>query len=113
MKVFISSDMEGTAGVVDWSQCRSGQPEYEYYRTLLQDEVNAAIEQVATAEPPRVGLPATLEMTFRTADLADLATWVAGVERVDRTSAAITADDPVMLFRAFVHVVLLARGIAE
>ena len=39
MKVFISSDMEGTAGVVDWSQCRPGQPEYEYYRTLLQNEV--------------------------------------------------------------------------
>ena len=39
MKVFISSDMEGTAGVVDRSQCRLGQPEYEYYRTLLQNEV--------------------------------------------------------------------------
>lgn len=44
MKVFISSDMEGTAGVVDWSQCLAGQPEYEHYRTLLQGEVNAAIE---------------------------------------------------------------------
>lgn len=44
MKIFVSSDMEGTAGVVDWSQCRPGQPEYAYYRTLLQEEVNAAIE---------------------------------------------------------------------
>ncbi|HEY7047925.1 MAG TPA: M55 family metallopeptidase [Jatrophihabitantaceae bacterium] len=45
MKVFISSDMEGTAGVVDWSQCRRGQGgDYEYYRALLQAEVNAAIE---------------------------------------------------------------------
>jgi D-amino peptidase len=43
MKIFVSSDMEGTAGVVDWNQCVLGQPEYEYYRTLLQDEVNAAI----------------------------------------------------------------------
>ena len=49
MKVFISSDMEGTAGVVDWSQCLAGQPEYEYYRTLLQAEVNAAIEGAAEA----------------------------------------------------------------
>ncbi|SEG76874.1 D-amino peptidase [Actinacidiphila yanglinensis] len=47
MKIFLSSDMEGTAGVVDWSQCRHGQPEYAYYRTLLQDEVNAAIEGAA------------------------------------------------------------------
>jgi len=44
VKVFISSDMEGTAGVVDWSQCLLGESEYEYYRTLLQAEVNAAIE---------------------------------------------------------------------
>lgn len=44
MKVFISSDMEGTAGVVSWDQCRPGQHDYEHYRTLLQDEVNAAID---------------------------------------------------------------------
>ena len=31
MRIFLSTDMEGTAGVVDWSQCRPGQPEYEYY----------------------------------------------------------------------------------
>ncbi len=44
MKVYLSSDMEGTAGVVDWSQCLGPGPEYQYYRRLLQDEVNAAIE---------------------------------------------------------------------
>jgi len=49
MKVFISSDMEGTAGVVDWSQCMLGEPEYDYYRTLLQAEVNAAIEGARAA----------------------------------------------------------------
>jgi D-amino peptidase len=49
VKIFVSSDMEGTAGVVDWSQCRPGQAEYDYYRTLLQEEVNAAIEGAAAA----------------------------------------------------------------
>jgi len=44
LRIFISSDMEGTAGVVDWDQCRPGQHDYEYYRDLLQAEVNAAIE---------------------------------------------------------------------
>jgi D-amino peptidase len=43
VKLFISSDMEGTAGVVDWEQCRAGGPDYGYYRNLLQGEVNAAI----------------------------------------------------------------------
>ncbi|MFJ9870103.1 M55 family metallopeptidase [Streptomyces sp. NPDC101165] len=49
MRVFISSDMEGTAGVVDWDQCRPSGPEYGYYRELLEQEVNAAIEGAAAA----------------------------------------------------------------
>jgi D-amino peptidase len=44
VKIYISSDMEGTAGVVDWSQCIGPSTEYEYYRKLLQDEVNASIQ---------------------------------------------------------------------
>lgn len=44
MKVFASSDMEGTAGIVDWSQCRGGETAYEGGCRLLLDEVNAAID---------------------------------------------------------------------
>jgi D-amino peptidase len=45
MRVWMSLDMEGVAGVVDWEQCRpgSGAP-YALGCELLQDEVNAAIE---------------------------------------------------------------------
>jgi D-amino peptidase len=44
MKVFLSSDMEGTAGVVDWAQCVGDSPEAVAGRALLLAEVNAAIE---------------------------------------------------------------------
>jgi D-amino peptidase len=44
MKVFISFDMEGVAGIVDWSQCRAPGPPYEEGRRLLLGEVNAAID---------------------------------------------------------------------
>jgi len=44
MKVFLSSDMEGTAGVVDWDQCVGDRPEAAAGRRLLLAEVNAAIE---------------------------------------------------------------------
>lgn len=44
MKVYLSSDMEGTAGIVDWEQCLGPGPEYEIGRRLLLDEVNAAID---------------------------------------------------------------------
>ncbi|MEP9383973.1 M55 family metallopeptidase [Nocardioides sp. KR10-350] len=273
MKIFISSDMEGTAGVVAWEQCRQGEPEYEYYRTLLQNEVNAAIEgaqaagateflvndshstmrnlrpaglagrarylsgrhkplymmeglddsfdaiffvsyhgsmsaasplshtynplaiaevslngrvvgesginalvakaygvplvlvtgdqvtaeeaarvspgvhpavvktglnrfaadslhpdeacdliraqaqkaveSLAEAQPPAIDLPATLAVTFRNADLAEMATWITGVRRTGQVAVELSDEDPLRLFRTFVTVVLLTRGIAE
>ena len=274
MKVFLSSDMEGTAGVVDWSQCMAPQPEYQYYRGLLQDEVNAAIdgamaagateflvndshstmqnlrpdtlhgrarylsgrhkplymmqgldasfdavffvsyhgsmaseastlshtynpraisrvllngtevgesginslvalghgvpvvlitgddttaeeaarlspgvvpavvkhsvtrfaaeslhpeeakeiirdaaaraiEGLGSARVPDISLPATLEILFLTGDMAEMATWVRGVTRVDARTVTVTDDDPVRLFRTFVTVVQLTRAIVE
>jgi D-amino peptidase len=44
MKVFLSTDMEGTAGVVAWEQCVGDGPEAAAGRRLLLGEVNAAIE---------------------------------------------------------------------
>ncbi|HVH95075.1 MAG TPA: M55 family metallopeptidase [Nocardioidaceae bacterium] len=45
MRIFISFDMEGVAGIVDWSQCQpSGGAAYERGCALLLGEVNAAID---------------------------------------------------------------------
>lgn len=45
MKVWMSFDMEGVAGIVDWAQCSPGDTAaYALGCALLQDEVNAAIE---------------------------------------------------------------------
>jgi len=44
MKIFLSSDMEGTAGVVAWEQCVGDGPQADAGRRLLLDEVNAAID---------------------------------------------------------------------
>jgi D-amino peptidase len=49
MRVFISVDMEGTAGVVDWAQCVGDGPEAMAGRRLLLGEVNAAIDGAAAA----------------------------------------------------------------
>src|SRR5262249_6270566 len=43
MKVFISADMEGTAGVTDWDQVLPQHPAYARFRRLMTEEVNAAI----------------------------------------------------------------------
>ena len=44
MKVYLSFDFEGAAGIVDWGQCRQGDPAYEVGCALVLDEVNAAID---------------------------------------------------------------------
>ena len=44
MKIFISFDMEGVAGIVDWAQCGGSGQAYEEGRRLLLGEVNAAID---------------------------------------------------------------------
>jgi D-amino peptidase len=220
VKIFISSDIEGTAGIVDWEQVRGPGAEYEIGRQLLADEVNAAIDgavqagathvlvndahrtmynpaaiwdarlngvavgesglnalialhhQVpvvlitgddATAEearpflpgieavvvkrsvtrfaaeslhpersceliragaaralarvgavpPPAIDLPATLELTFLTADMAEMATWVRGVQRVSARTITATDDDPLRLYRTFVTIIALTRSIVD
>ncbi len=55
MKVFISCDMEGVAGIVDWSQClASGGAAYESGCRLLLGEVNAAIEGACDAGADKI-----------------------------------------------------------
>ncbi len=44
MKIFLSCDMEGTAGIVDWQQVIGPGADYEMGRRLLLSEVNAAID---------------------------------------------------------------------
>ena len=179
--------MEGTAGVVDWSQCTADQPESHTYnpraiaevrlngtvvgesglialvaqaygvpvvlvtgedvtaaeaeavcpgnrtavvktavsrfaadslhpsvaRDLIRGRAREAITGLADARPPSIELPPTLEVQFRNADLAEMATWISGVERAGQTVASMNGDDPVALCRRFVTTVLPTHDIAE
>jgi D-amino peptidase len=44
MKILISTDMEGISGVVNWDQVSPGHAEYDRFRRIMTQEVNAAIE---------------------------------------------------------------------
>jgi len=43
-KVFISVDMEGITGVVNWEDVRRDGKDYDYFRRIMTEETNAAIE---------------------------------------------------------------------
>jgi D-amino peptidase len=82
-------------------------------RDLIRSRAGAAVASLATAGPPTISLPATLEITYRNPDLAAMATWIEGVSRLGNTVVTMTDDDPLRLFRRFIVTVILTREIAE
>jgi D-amino peptidase len=58
---------------------------------------------------PRLQAPYRLVVDVHTADLAELATWVKGVERADARSVAIVAEDPAAVYRSFVALTYITR----
>jgi D-amino peptidase len=48
-KVFITIDMEGITGVVDWNHVGGDSGEYEHYRKLMVGDLNAAIDGALAA----------------------------------------------------------------
>jgi D-amino peptidase len=49
VKVYISVDMEGVAGISDWDQCLADGDDYQLGRDLVLGEVNAAIDGAVEA----------------------------------------------------------------
>lgn len=49
LKVFISVDMEGVCGLINWDETSHGGPDYGMFRTLMTQETNAAIAGAAAA----------------------------------------------------------------
>jgi D-amino peptidase len=58
---------------------------------------------------PAISLPARLDVEMQTADMAEVASWVKGVERAGIRSARIEGDDPLAVFRAFVGLTYITR----
>ncbi len=55
MKLYVSADMEGTAGVCSWAQVDPANPhEYPIYRRYMSREVRAAIDGARAASPCEV-----------------------------------------------------------
>jgi D-amino peptidase len=78
---------------------------------LIRAGALRALARVADVSLPSIELPATLELTFLTADMAEMATWIRGVERSSARSVSVTDDDPLRLYRTFVTIIALTRSI--
>ena len=78
-------------------------------RALIADGARRAVRRAAELKPPRISLPATLDVHLQTADMAEVASWVRGAERSGTRTISITGDDPLAMFRSFVAVTYITR----
>jgi D-amino peptidase len=85
----------------------------ETARELIREGAGRAVGRAAALGPPAIDLPARLEMDLLTADMAEMATWIGGVQRTAPRSVLIGGDDPLDVYRRFVTVVALTRGLGE
>ena len=84
-------------------------------RERIREGARLALTERLPPGPPRFTHPIRLEVTFLTADMAEMAAWLRGVEVAGAQSrtATFTADDPLEVFRTFVTMVMLTRNLVE
>ncbi|WP_426244985.1 M55 family metallopeptidase [Nocardioides sp. LHG3406-4] len=77
----------------------------------IREAAGRAVERVAAgaAVTSSIVVPVRLELDVRTGDMAEVATWVGGVERVEERTVAIAGDDLLTVFRRFVAVNYITR----
>jgi D-amino peptidase len=80
-------------------------------RERIREGVASAL--ATSLSPPRIALPATVEVELLSPDMAEQATWIQGVTRLDGRTVSFTDDDALRLFRTFLTVVFLTRSLVE
>lgn len=78
---------------------------------LIEEAAHRAVSAVAAGgiAPPHIDVPATLDVDLQTADMAEVASWVKGVERTDTRSVRISGASGAAVFRSFVALTYITR----
>lgn len=78
---------------------------------LIEEGARKAVEAVSAGQiaTPRIEFPAQLDVECHTADMAELACWVKGVERLATRSVRIRGENGLAMFRSFVALTYITR----
>jgi D-amino peptidase len=84
-------------------------------RERIREGARLALAEHLPASAPRFAPPIRLEVTFLTADMAEMCAWLRGVEvsSDQPRTATYASDDPLDVFRTFVTMVMLTRNLVE
>jgi D-amino peptidase len=80
---------------------------------LLRKGASRAVRNVNNMRPPAFQQPVSLEVTFLVADMAEMALWVRGVERVGPRTIVMSSENLLDLYSMFVTVVTLTRSLVD
>lgn len=80
---------------------------------LLRAGASQAVHNISKMQSPPFQLPVTVEITFLVADMAEMALWIRGVERVSTRTVKIMGDNLLDLYRTFVTIVFLTRALVD
>jgi D-amino peptidase len=80
-------------------------------RERIREGARAALERVRAGQlaAPKISAPYELEVDVQTADMAEVASWVKGAERVGNRTVAISSENPEAVFRSFVALTYITR----
>jgi D-amino peptidase len=81
----------------------------EAARDKIAEGAQRAVQRAGGMKPPAISLPATLDVQVQTADMAEVASWVRGVERTGLRTVTIRGEDPLAMFRSFVGMTYITR----
>jgi D-amino peptidase len=81
----------------------------EAARGKIAEGARRAVRRAGEMKPPAISLPATLDVQVQTADMAEVGSWVRGVERTGLRSVSIRGEDPLAMFRSFVGMTYITR----
>jgi D-amino peptidase len=82
-------------------------------RDRIRAGVSQALRGLSGLRPPAIVMPATIEVDLTSPDMAEQATWVRGVTRVDNRTVELTDTEPLRLFQSFITLVYLTRSLVE
>jgi D-amino peptidase len=82
-------------------------------RERIRDGVASALGSADRPSPPSIALPGTIEVELLSPDMAEQATWIRGVTRLDNRTVSFTHDDALALYRTFMTLVSLTRSLVE
>jgi D-amino peptidase len=81
----------------------------ETARDKIAEGARRAVRRAGGMKPPAISLPASLDVQVQTADMAEVASWVRGVERTGLRTVSIRGEDPLAMFRSFVGMTYITR----